>query len=911
MNDQYANRLEDLFQAASDMDPAGRQQFLAEECKNDPALLAEVRALLASDDTARCAEFWSSSAIQIEAKRAAQTPAIEPGRVIGGRYRILSVISSGGMGTVYRAVRSDEEYQKVVALKLIKRGMDTDLIVRRFRTERQILANLQHPNIAALLDGGTADDGTPYLVMEYVEGEPITEYADRRNLTTTDRLDLFRIVCSAVEYAHQNLVIHRDLKPRNILVTADGVPKLLDFGIAKLLSPDESAHEATVTVLRFMTPEYASPEQVRGEPITTVSDVYSLGVLLYRLLTGRRPYRLRTRHPDAIAEAICAQEPEKPSAAIYRVEPADSPDADTATAADVSAVRDGDPESLRRCLRGDLDTIVLMALRKEPARRYSSVAQLSDDIRRHLDGLPVHAQPDTLRYRAGKFIQRNSTAVAAAAIVLLSLIVGIVATTRNARSAQLETARAQRRFQDVRNLANSYIFEIEDSLAGVPGTLAARQVIVERAVTYLDRLAQQAEGDRPLLAELAAAYDRVGTITFNVPKCLTLHRKALAISEGLVQAEPANALYHERLAESAGEVAQLLREDGQPDEALEYCRRAAGAMETLSRLNPKKASYQTELADKYEWLGVVLSQLGDYDGALDSDRKALALTRPLADAHPQSALYRDALMNTYFFLARTDTEAGDARSGLEAARQALQLALSLNAADPQSATYRRDVWVARYRIAAALQAAGDLPAALIAYRKALPYIEALGAADPGDRGHLRNIAITYLGIADGLAATGNRETALENYGTAIAMSEGLYKLDPAKAETVTDLAKMYTRLSRIYMDDGEFTDALAALDRARSLLEQQYGRNRSDCNVQRALAQVYGALGDARHKSALQRRDGALRRQQETEALGWYERSLTRWLDLQSAHRLRNVDSAAPGEVRARIAEIKADMASN
>ena len=342
------------------------------------------------------------------------------------------------MGAVYLAARADDEYRKQVALKVIRRGLDTEDIIRRFRNERQILAQLDHPNIARLIDGGTTDDGLPYFVMEYVNGEPINAYCDAHALPATERLTLFRKVCAAVTYAHQNLVIHRDLKPSNILVTQEGEPKLLDFGIAKLLGTGDELFTQTIPALRVMTPEYASPEQIKGDKIMTTSDVYSLGVLLYELLTGQRPYRLKTRRPEEIARAITEQEPERPSTAVTQ-----------AGNSQQSASRKPGLSGAKRSrtdpkfLRGDLDNIVLMAMRKEPARRYSSVGQFSEDIRRHLTGLPVIARKDTVPYRASKFVNRHRIGVAAAALVLLSLIGGIVATLIQVRTARRERSKAE------------------------------------------------------------------------------------------------------------------------------------------------------------------------------------------------------------------------------------------------------------------------------------------------------------------------------------------------------------------------------------------------------------------------------------------------------------------------------------
>jgi eukaryotic-like serine/threonine-protein kinase len=419
-------RIKELFEAAVDLDPNQRAALIEKECGDDEALRGEMVSLLKSDE--QTDGFIEEPAFAIP-RDLFPDNAEEPllGRQFGA-YQVIREIGRGGLGAVYLAARADDEYRKQVAIKVIRRGLDTEDIIRRFRNERQILAQLDHPNIARLIDGGTTDDGLPYFVMEYVNGEPINAYCDANALPAADRLSIFRKVCAAVTYAHQNLVIHRDLKPSNILVTEAGEPKLLDFGIAKLLDANDELFTQTIPALRVMTPEYASPEQVKGENIMTTSDVYSLGVLLYELLTGQRPYRLKTRTPEEIARAITEQEPERPSAAVSQRADGNSPQ---------SAIRN--PKSLR----GDLDNIVLMAMRKEPARRYSSVGQFSEDIRRHLEGLPVVARKDTVAYRTSKFVNRHRIGVVAAALILLSLLGGIVATLVQVRTARRERAKAE------------------------------------------------------------------------------------------------------------------------------------------------------------------------------------------------------------------------------------------------------------------------------------------------------------------------------------------------------------------------------------------------------------------------------------------------------------------------------------
>ncbi|HEX8292342.1 MAG TPA: protein kinase [Pyrinomonadaceae bacterium] len=408
MTPERWKQIEGVFDAAIDLAPAEREAYLAAACGGDAELRRQVELLIRSHDAAGSfIEEPAVAGVLGGGGKFEEEPALIGRRV--GSYRIVRELGRGGMGAVYLAVRADDEFQKRVAIKLVKRGMDTDFILRRFRQERQILASLEHQNIARLLDGGTTDDGLPFFVMEYIEGLPVNQFSDAHKLSTPERLRLFLRVCSAVAYAHHNLVIHRDLKPSNVLVMPDGTPKLLDFGIAKLLNPEMGgrALDPTTLAMRLMTPEYASPEQVRGETVTMVSDVYSLGVLLYDLLTGHRPYTLRSRSPEEIARDICEQEPERPSVAVNLIEviPSSGREPLEITPDSVSRVRDGSLEKLRRQLSGSIDNIVLKALRKEPQRRYQSVEEFARDIEHYLEGRPVSAPayfPVTAETRVGE-----------------------------------------------------------------------------------------------------------------------------------------------------------------------------------------------------------------------------------------------------------------------------------------------------------------------------------------------------------------------------------------------------------------------------------------------------------------------------------------------------------------------------
>lgn len=411
-------RVKELLNEALEREPEQREAFLDEHCAEDAELRSEVASLLSSFEDAD--DFMESNQPLAGFGLAPAKEDWADMRI--GPYRVVEEIGRGGMGTVYRAVRADDAFRKQVAIKIVKRGMDHDFVLRRFRNERQILATLDHPNVARLLDGGATEDGLPYFVMEYIDGgKPINDYCDTRQLNTRERLEIFRQVCSAVQAAHERKIVHRDIKPGNILVTPRGEPKLLDFGIAKILDPDLMTQtlDPTATILRLMTPEYASPEQVRGEPITAASDVYSLGVLLYELLTGHRPYRLRSRSPHEIAQVICEEAPEKPSTMVNRTELVTRTEGPVTLTPDlVSRARGTRPEELRRSLCGDLDNIILKAMRKEAERRYPSAAAFEQDIARYLAGMPVSARRDTLFYRASKSLRRNKSSMVVGAAVL-------------------------------------------------------------------------------------------------------------------------------------------------------------------------------------------------------------------------------------------------------------------------------------------------------------------------------------------------------------------------------------------------------------------------------------------------------------------------------------------------------------
>ncbi|MGH7577047.1 MAG: protein kinase domain-containing protein [Longimicrobiales bacterium] len=598
-------QIEDILDAALDVPSTEREALLREQCGEDVALRAEVERMLAA--CANASGMFESpptlTAADFAGDADADRDTIEPGDVIG-RYRVIELIGRGGMGAVYLAERADGAYDKKVALKLVKRGMDTDEIVARFERERQILANLEHPNIARLLDGGVTPSGLPYFVMELVRGEPIDEQCDRERLDIGARLRLFRAVCDAVRHAHANLIVHRDLKPGNILI-ANGEPKLLDFGIAKVLEDGSGADPAATRLAeRRLTPRFAAPEQVRGEPTTTATDTYALGVILYELLTGRRPYIVRGGGYTEIERTICETEPKPPSSVVLR----DDVEGEGAAALDLAALRGTTPQALRQRLRGDLDAIVLKALQKEPARRYPSVEALAEDLGRHLAGRPVTARPDSTRYRISKFVRRNRTPVALAAAAAFALIAGSIATARMAWVAAHERDQRQleaQRATTARDFVVNLFAELDpDNLRG--RTEFTRDEIIDLGAQSLDRLEDQPE-------LLASVLNTLGQVAFNLgdrERALSFFQRAhsILIDRGA----------HPDLAVAMAGLGEVFRLDQQFDEAQRWL---ADALEVRrAALNADDGG----IAESMAALAFLHYNKEEYDEAEQLNREVLA-----------------------------------------------------------------------------------------------------------------------------------------------------------------------------------------------------------------------------------------------------------------------------------------------
>lgn len=584
-------RLRELFDVAIDMPVTERQDYLLRACTDDPTLQQEVQELLAAVE--RSGDTWARPlGAELAGAVAGYTDAYDVGSRVGP-YEVTRLIGAGGMGTVYEGVRADDQFRMRVALKFLKRGGVGDLAVRRFRYERQILANLSHPNIAALLDGGLTPDGQPYIAMEYVDGVPLTTYANSKRLTVRERIGLLLQVCAAVQHAHQNFVVHRDLKPGNILVTADGSVKLLDFGIARLTREGEGLDQLPATqggALAF-TPDYASPEQVRGLPVAASSDIYALGVIASELLCGHRPFAM-----DGLLfaewQAMLCQTPAPAPSSLVREE--------DGAAFSTTAAR------LRRDLAGDLDAIMLQALRKEPERRYGTVEQFARDLQRHLDGLPVSAQRDSLTYRAGKFVRRRRLEVGALVLIGGSLVGGIVATTRQVRRVELERTK----LEEVNSFLSNMLSSVDPELSGPNVTVAAA---LSQAARQIDERALAPEVESQIRHTLGQTYYTISaydSAEAHIRRAWTLRKQLFG---ELDQRTSMSLSYVVAVAEARGEFAEA--------ELL------ARRMVENQRRMPRGQYSPTELATALDNLARTIEQQGRLDDALPVKLESIALRR--------------------------------------------------------------------------------------------------------------------------------------------------------------------------------------------------------------------------------------------------------------------------------------------
>lgn len=833
MNPEKWQKIKAIFNETVELSPAECENYLNSFDGSNEDILAEVRKLLEAEKKddfenpiADVSHLWRDD----EAENFI-------GRQIG-EYKILKEIGRGGMGIVFEASREREDFSQTVALKVLKRGMDSSAMLRRFRHERRILASLEHPNIARLLDGGMTEDGLPFFAMEFVEGLPLDEFCDEKELSINERLRLFLQVCTAVSFAHSRLVVHRDLKPTNIFVTKNGTVKLLDFGIAKILSPDENLQNQTVTSFGMMTPAFASPEQIRGEIVTTSSDIYSLGLILFKLLTGTQAYTFSNNRPDEIAKIVCDSEPPRPSSIIsqhFSVGVKNTADNDIRTTNSKLKTQNS------KLLRGDLDNIILKVLRKEPARRYASVEQLSNDIKRHLDGLPVIARPDTFSYRFEKFVSRNRLSVILGILIFLSFIGGIAATSWQAYRAEQQKKLAEKRFAEVRELANNAILKYYDQIKDLQGATAARETLLTDAAVYLDRLAQDAQNDQDLQRDLVNAYLRLGDImgaphdnanTGDTQAALENYQKAQTIAERMLRQTGENWEIRGKLRAIHTKTGEIFQRMGDAEETKNHFRAAVELSEQIAAHEPENARQLSALGQSYILYGETLPLgTGENESVAVSSKGFPALEKALQIAPDDSPSIQRANMAHLRIglqisaLAREAEDAGDIKKSAEFYTQAAEYfrkgkeeARKLVMTDSKNAGFRRRLFVSEFNESTSFSGLRKTDEALQIQRKMLD--ETIVVAADGKNAEARfDLAQAYYEIGSTFFRRGEYIPAAENIGQAIDIYNHIIAADADNVEVQKSKFDAQIRLGNIRLAEKKYADANGIYQRALSELK--------------------------------------------------------------------------------------------
>lgn len=800
MNPERWQKVEEIFDVAADLPVAERGRYVEKASAGDLEILKQVRALLAGHENA-------GTFMDTPAAAQAETEESLTGQR-AGPWLIEELIGRGGMGTVWRAIRDDGAYAHQAAIKVIRRGFDTAEIIERFRRERQFLALLNHPNIARLLDGGTTADGRPFYVMELVEGKQITEWCFSLSLPLAARLRLFLSVCAAAAHAHSNLIIHRDLKPANILITGSGEVKLLDFGIAKFFLPDLPGPAQTQAAQGLlMTPAYAAPEQVAGHPVTTATDVYALGLILYELLTGRRAQEINTNSPVEWQRVICKTEPAKPSAVV--------------TSAGVHPAAG---------IRGDLENIVLKAMQKEPLRRYQTVQQFAEDVERFLAGRPVRARADSLFYRMEKFARRNRLAVALGVLVVVSLAGGLAAALWQARIAN-------EYFQSVRGLATSLLNEIHPAIEDVPGSTKARHLIVKRSLEYLDKLAATASRDVALLTEVSSGYAAIAAIQGNRNRsnlgdyagAMESYRKGIALRNRIEQIAPAPR-NRQWIALLSAEAARVYPSSG---ESLLLAEEAVAIGEELSRTAPGRHD-DWVLPNTLFGLGYILTQREEAARAIEVFERARKIYVDIRRTKNHWSVCDRYIAQNWLILGNPGKSVFHYQRALDVDTERLKRDRSPRA--EMDSSYDNEGLARTY------EAMGRLPEALRQARLTEKIRLRLAAADPNDQRPKTALADIRELLGSLLSRSGRHREAAAYVEEALEARRSFVKATPDSPEDEYELARALATSAAVYGRMGEKEKANTAVAEARAIFLKS-GRRLSLQQLERQVTQVTVSAG--------------------------------------------------------------------
>jgi len=785
MDKMLWEQLKPILEMGLSLDMVERDAYLRKVCFDNPELYQEACKLLANENelTLSLAKVITFDGIEF---------ANQEGRILG-HYKLLKEIGRGGMGAVFLAERTDGEYEQKVAIKILQTGRSSDSLIRKLRNERQILANLKHPNIVNILDGGTSEQGIPFIVMEYVDGTVITDYIEEHHLNLNERLLLFQKLCDVISFAHQKLIIHRDIKPSNILINQAGEIKLLDFGIAKILNPDGQSFQETQQL--FVTPDYASPEHIKGQTLTISSEVYSLGILFYQILTGINPFKSADSSLSSMMEMICEYNPPPPSK---------------------------QNENSNTKLKGDLDNICLKALRKDPKDRYHSVDHFSQDLERYLQHLPVKATKDQWSYRAKKFLVRNRTYIISGMVIFLITLAGLFASLYQAGVAKAM-------FNDLRGLTGSMLFEFYDGVANLEGATGVKELVVSKTLTYLKKMETRNAGNANLMNDVSDGYQRLGNIQGNSylanmgkpDDALVSYSKAVHISEMLAAEHSTNQKYLFSLSQAFMGLGDIMYTLGRLDTTLKLYQKSNQLLTELSNTHSDSLKYGLALAESFSRIGDVsgmfgYSNLGNTAMSLKSYHKSIEILESLLRREPENTLFRNSLAGALTMIASLYSVTGQYPEAIEAGYRAVSSFELLLSKDPNNYMNMTKILQTKNLLREPLTESLRLDEAHGLLKQVeIKLLESL-RLDPQNLLTQENLAINYNAIGRVLTAKGE-------YKLAIIEHQKAYELDKEYHHNLAmgrNLGLTLEFIGNAFFENKQYPEAIKKFDEAINLFKE-------------------------------------------------------------------------------------------
>lgn len=906
-------KINEVVADALSLEPSERQKFIGSTDLTDEQR-AEAASLLSVSNFE--GSILEASAISFTKDFFHSDPFSMIGKKIGS-FTVEHEIAHGGMGAVFSAFRRVGNINQHVAIKMLRREMNSAVLRQRFEREREILATLEHPNISRLIDFGTTSEDIPYIAMEFIDGIPIDDFCNSNNFSLDQRLELFQKVCSAVSSAHRTLIVHRDLKPSNILVTSDGTPKLLDFGISKIVSDIDSGTAATVTKLGAMTPGYASPEQLRGNSVTTSTDIYSLGVILFELLSGHRPFEDKENDFGEILKAVSEVEPPIPSSLATHQE---LPEQRLQFSLDGSVIKtkgftddnktrsDGKTKFIQfsgirsQELRGDLDNIIIRALQKEPERRYLSADAFSDDIDRFRRGMPVLARPNTFYYRAVKFFRRNRIITIAGLILSIAIALGLFTTLWQANIARNERAKAENRFNDVRNLANSFLFEITPDIERLPGSTPAKAKLVTRALEYLNKLSADTDNDPQLLIEIANAYDKVGDVQGNpngsnigdINGAKESYQKALNIRLELSKSLSNDTAIETGIADDYQMLGTLESFGGDYSNAAPLLERSLELRKTILSDDPSNFALRRKLAQTLKSRGLIPFFEGNNKAAIDHYKQSQDIYLDLLHERPLD----DDIASEYWYLWVSIGEAKGWDNDFKGASQDLQKGLDqliiIAGRHPYDWNLQRKLNLAYQKRAENYEDLTQFAKAIELYKLALANSKISSEADPANFTARRDVAMAYKKLGQAQEANGQADESLDSIQNSVEVFDSLKLGDRNNAEYAYDSANVRISLAMTYTRLKRFDDALVAHNKAKEGLQDTLRINSDNVYARRMLANNYIETANALKGS----------KASAAEIRAAYQSGLEGLKELKNEGKLNEVDMPVIIEVEKKIAAI-------